>query len=151
MKPFEKILVPVDFSPYSSAAIAAAVDLSRRYDGIVTLLHVFEPGRLVVPDGLMFYMPGQLENLLAEYAKLLEKTKAETQAAGALRIETRQAQGIASDEIVELARSEKFDLIVMGTHGRTGVKHALIGSVAERVVRTAPCPVLTVKTQEPVR
>ena len=70
---------------------------------------------------------------------------------GVTRVDRRLLQGAAAVEIVELARSADFDLIVMGTHGRTGLKHVLMGSVAERVLRTAPCPVLTVKASENVK
>ena len=149
MNNFKKILVPTDFSACAAEAISSAAELSRRYEASVTLVHVFEPATLTVPDGFLFYMPGQVEKLLAEYGKALAAAKKTAEAAGAARVEVQQLQGIAADEIVALAAKDGFDLIVIGTHGRTGIQHALIGSIAERVVRRAPCPVLTVKTARP--
>ena len=84
---------------------------------------------------------------MAEYGKALAAEKKIAETAGAQRVDTHQLQGIAADEIVEFAKKGAFDLIVIGTHGRTGIQHALIGSIAERVVRRAPCPVLTVKVR----
>jgi nucleotide-binding universal stress UspA family protein len=148
MKPFKKILVPVDFSPHALEAIHAAADLSSRYDASVTIVHVYEPVAYTLPEGYVLYTPKQLEELLREFDKLLASAKRDAEAAGARRVESKQLQGVAAFEIVEFAKANDFDLIVMGTHGRTGVRHVLLGSVAERVLRKAPCPVLTVKASE---
>jgi len=145
MKPFQKILVPVDFSPHSAQAIRTAAELSARFDASVTLIHVQEPLDYALPEGYVVLTAAQIDSLTAELAKLLAVAKSDAEAAGARGVATRQLNGIASLSIVEFAKSEPFDLIVMGTHGRTGLRHALMGSVAERVLRTAPCPVLTVK------
>jgi nucleotide-binding universal stress UspA family protein len=75
---------------------------------------------------------------------MLAKAKVQAESVGALEVGTKLLQGVAWDEIVRFAKTEGFDLIVMGTHGRTGIKHALLGSITEKVVRTASCPVLTV-------
>jgi universal stress protein A len=144
MKQFQKILVPVDFSACSAEAVRFAADLSQRYTADVTLVNVFEPLVYMNPEGYPLYMPGQFEELQAQHKKALDKATREAEAAGALHVKAEQLEGSPTSEIIGFARAENFDLIVIGTHGRTGFKHALIGSVAERVVRNAPCPVLTV-------
>jgi nucleotide-binding universal stress UspA family protein len=148
MKPFNKILVPVDFSVHAAKAIAAAADLSRRYEAPLTLVHVYEPIAYGLPEGYVLYTPTQLADMLTEFGKRLAAAKRDAEAAGALQVGTEQLQGWPAIEIVDYATQKGFDLIVMGTHGRKGIKHALMGSVAERVVRTAPCPVLTLKAPE---
>jgi nucleotide-binding universal stress UspA family protein len=148
MTAFSKILVPVDFSAHSDEAIRVAADFSQRYDASVTLAHVYEIVAYALPDGYVLQTPAQLANLLTEFEKRLSEAKAQAIAAGARRVETVQLQGAPATEIVDYARAQAFDLIVMGTHGRTGLGHALLGSVAERVLRHTPCPVLTVKAKE---
>jgi len=140
----QKILVPVDFSDCSVEAVRTAADISQRYDAQVTLVNVFEPMVYTNPEGYAFYMPGQVELLLGQHRKSLAKATREAKDAGAINVTAEQLEGSPTSEIVGYARAENFDLIVIGTHGRTGIKHVLIGSVAERVVRLAPCPVLTV-------
>jgi len=147
MTPFRKILVPVDFSVHASEAIRAAADLAKRYDAALTLVHVYETVAYALPDGFVLFTGSQLADMLSEFEKRLAAAKRDAEAAGATRVEVKQLQGAAAVEIVEFAKENGFDLIVMGTHGRRGLQHALMGSVAERVVRTAPCPVLTLKAQ----
>jgi nucleotide-binding universal stress UspA family protein len=148
MKPFEKILVPVDFSPDSSESIRAAVDVAMRYGAALTIVHVHEPLGYTLPDGYVLYTPQQLSELLDELNELLASVKRDAESAGARHVSTAQLQGIAAHEIVEFAKADGYDLIVMGTHGRTGIRHVLLGSVAERVLRKAPCPVLSVKAAD---
>lgn len=148
MKPFKQILVPVDFSPHSDEAIQMAAELSRRFDASVTLAHVYEVVAYALPEGYVIQTATQLADLLTEFSKLLASAKQKAEAAGALRVATTQLQGAAAWQIADFAKEKGFDLIVMGTHGRTGLKHALLGSVAERVLRMAHCPVLTVKAPE---
>jgi nucleotide-binding universal stress UspA family protein len=145
MKPFSNILVPIDFSECSDQAISAALDLAARYDAALTLLYVHEPLPLVFPEGAGIYESMQLPNVTAELDTKLAQKKQELSAKGAKRVEAVQRNGHAPSEIADFAKSQGFDLIVMGTHGRRGLSHLMIGSVAERVVRTAPCPVLTVR------
>jgi len=147
MKPFKKLLVPTDFSAPSNAAVQIAAELSRRYEASMTIINVYEPTTYMVPDGFQFYTQAQLESILAEFAKALIGAKREAESAGALNVTTQQLEGIPSAQIVEFARIGDYDLIVMGTHGRKGFEHALIGSVAEKVVRSAPCPVLSVRAR----
>lgn len=148
MKPFKRILVPVDFSPHSREAIQYAADLSRRYEASLTLVHVYQPVSYVLPDGFVLYTSAQLASMLSKFEEHLTEAKEEAEAAGGLRVETKLLEGVAFAEIVSFAQESGYDLIVMGTHGRTGLMHALLGSVAERVIRKAPCPVLTVRLAE---
>lgn len=145
MKTFRKILVPTDFSEHAHEAMLVASDLSRRYEAPVTLIYVYEPVAYALPDGYVMYTSAQLNRMFAEFDHRLAQARREATEAGALNVDTRLLQGYAPTEICEHASLNEFDLIVMGTHGRRGIKHFLLGSVAERVVRTAPCPVLTVR------
>ncbi len=145
MRPFKKILVATDFSDHAREAVRYAAELARRYEGSLLLIHVYQPVNYALPDGYMLYTPTQMTSMMEEFEQQLGKAKAEALAAGAPEVETSLPIGAAAFEIVEAARAADCDLIVMGTHGRTGLSHMLIGSTAERVVRAATCPVLTVK------
>jgi nucleotide-binding universal stress UspA family protein len=145
MNPFSKILVPVDFSPHSSEGVRLASNIARRYEAALVLVHVYQPVAYPFPEGFVLYTPNQMANMLSELRKLLEGAEQEAQSAGAPSVSSKLLQGVVASEIVSTAQDERFDLIVMGTHGRTGIQHALMGSVAEKVVRRAPCPVLTVR------
>lgn len=148
MHPFKKILVPVDFSSDSARAVRMAMELALRYDAALTLIHVYEPVAYALPDGHTFFTQPQLDELFVEFRKYLDAIQAEAKAGGVARVETRLEQGFAASQICESAEQMGCDLIVMGTHGRTGLSHLFLGSVAERVLRMAPCPVLTVKTKD---
>ncbi len=147
MKLFEKILVPTDFSSHAALAVQTAADLSRRYDASLTLIYVLEPMASFLPAGYPMFIGPQLDPLFAELEKLLAEAKRAAEGAGAVRVTTNLLHGFAPGEICELATSAAHDLIVMGTHGRAGLAHWLLGSVAERVVRMAPCPVLTLRAE----
>ncbi len=148
MKPFKKILVPTDFSPHSSEAVRTAVDVAQKYGASITLLHVYEPVAYTLPEGYVLVTPQQLVDLNSELERRLGQAKADAEAAGARAVTTQLMQGPPPYEIVDFAQQNAVDLIVMGTHGRTGIKHTLLGSIAERVLRKASCPVLTVKAEE---
>jgi nucleotide-binding universal stress UspA family protein len=140
-----RILVPVDFSPGSEHALAYAAALTLRVGAHLGLLHVVEDP--TASAWSEYYVP-DLARWRADLVAGAEKRIAACRAAltGAPpEIDTAVRVGHAASTIVEFARTERFDLIVMGTHGRTGLTHLLMGSVAERVVRTASCPVLTVR------
>lgn len=125
------ILVATDFSPFSEQAIRAAVALAHHFGATLHLLHVVHaPGD----------RPAALDRLGAS---------AEAEADG-VPFTASVAIGRPAPEIVRYAAREQMDLIVMGTHGRTGLAHVMIGSVAEAVVRTAPCQVLTIRLQPAV-
>lgn len=145
---FKKILIPVDFSAHSSFAVKLGADLARRSAASVTVLHVFDPLPYALPADYQVFTPEQREQLQSEIRKSLAALRLRAETGGAARVETQTLEGSPVTEIVRLAAEGGFDLIVMGTHGRRGVKHALLGSVAERVVRSAPCPVLTARAPD---
>lgn len=146
MKSFKKILVPVDFSRHSKEAVQTALDLARQYNASVKLVHVYQPVDYGLPEGFLSYSPVTLNELIAALEKHLEATQNEAQAmAGNVPVSSVLLHGAISSEIVRFAKDEGYELIVMGTHGRTGLGHVMLGSVAEKVLRTAPCPVLTVR------
>ncbi len=151
MQPFSKILVPTDFSQHSEQALPVAADLARRYDAPITLLHVYEAVLHAVPESYLLYSTQHLPELLKALEHQLEKQQALLRAMEVKNVEIKMLEGAPFVEIVGFARSESFDLIVMGTHGHTGFQHMLLGSVAERVVRKAPCAVLTVRKQDPAK
>ena len=143
MKPIHKILVPTDFSEHSAYALSYAVDLAQRYEAAVTLAHVYPVVNYAAAEGFALYTPQQLTELLSKLGDQLKLAEEQARALGLSSIDSTLLQGDAYKEVLELAGG--YDLIVMGTHGRTGFRHALLGSVAEKLVRTAPCPVLTVR------
>jgi nucleotide-binding universal stress UspA family protein len=142
----KKVLCPVDFSDPSREAMHFAVDLAQRYGAEVVLLHVYQVPAYAFPEGMVLAGPDVLANLVDRIARTLAawREDAAGRAAG-LTVAAETAMGVAHTEILRVARERKADLIVVGTHGRTGLAHVFLGSVAERVLRTAPCPVLTVR------
>lgn len=140
MSGFRKILCAIDFSEASRAALEIAVDLAAQLDASVTLAHIYP-----IPYGVYgIAEPGILKALAESALPLLEEWK--EIAKGRVReVDTVNVSGVVWDRIVGLARDGDYDLIVVGTHGRTGIQHVLLGSVAERVVRHAPCPVLVAR------
>lgn len=139
------ILVPVDFSEGTALALDYAIALGLKFSSKITLFHVLEP-ITPPPDGLiMTYNP--YDTAMAEEASRKLRDLAAS-VAGKLQVDTDQTTGIPWDRIVEKAKQRGVDLIIMPTHGRTGLKHLFLGSVAERVVRHAACPVLVVRNQQ---
>lgn len=147
----KKILVPVDFSDGARAALDLAAGLATAFSAAIELYHVWQPPPLV-PVPLVVVSPEQGRPLTLEQ---LARTEAGTQmkdlvehlrGRGVATVTSRVGVGDPAHEILDLARVGGFDLIVMGTHGRHGIAHALLGSVAEKVVRRATCPVLTVRS-----
>ncbi len=134
----KKILVPVDFSRHSLRALDYAIDFARPFDAEITMLHVVEPVAYATPADLYAGMATQLGNLLDELAGKYS--------ARGVAIQAHLRDGVAYREIVDAAKQMGADVIVQATHGRTGLAHVLLGSVAERVVRTAECAVLTIRT-----
>jgi nucleotide-binding universal stress UspA family protein len=145
MTAFRKILVPIDFSKHSDRALETAVDLARKYDAAVTVMHVYVIPTVPLPEGYIVAGPDQITEILNKTKDALDGARKRVVAMGAAKVDTLMAEGVAFTEIVRVAREKGYDLIVMGTHGRTGLKHALMGSVAEKVVRKAPCAVLTTR------
>lgn len=138
------ILVPLDFSPPARQALDVAVAFARRYKAKLTLLHVVEP--VAMPE-FVASSPLVLENdqLIAAakqaLGSMVKAAKIPTGTVEKLLVRS----GSAFHEIAAAARTLKVDLIIISTHGYTGLKHVLIGSTTERVVRHAPCPVLVVR------
>ncbi len=143
----KRILVPVDFSAGSLHALRYARGLVTRVRGELLVLHVVDQTYLAGTPELSLANP-QLARLLDEQWRTgsthLEQLAAKLKGTG-LRVRALAKRGAPAPVIVETAKRAGTDLIVMGTHGRTGLAHVLIGSVAEKVVRGAHCPVLTVR------
>src|SRR5262245_49851678 len=145
---FRKMLVPVDFSPSSTAAIRYAVDLARAFDGTVHVLHAWEVPAYLRPD--LTIWSGEISATLADQVRLgAENAMREFSKTNGLEgnpaVTYEVVQGAPYNAILTVAKDGDFDLVVMGTHGRTGISHVLLGSVAEKVVRHARCPVLTIR------
>ncbi|MBW2387270.1 MAG: universal stress protein [Deltaproteobacteria bacterium] len=139
----KRILVPVDFSATSAAAVEYAIEFAKAFDAEIDLLHSYQinPGAItpygpVLPDALF-------DSLRAAASEQLEKVHGQVRAAG-VEAKTHLSNNVPSYAIVDAAQELSSDLIIMGTRGLTGIKHVFLGSVAERTLRHAPCPVLTV-------
>lgn len=148
MKDGATILVPYDFSTHSSVALRAAVDLARAVSGQIHLLHVVEEPSVTYPSIATGVVTegGIPVDVLEHVRAALEEVGAGVKLEHQPVIPTRVAEASsAAVGIVTRASEIAADLIVMGTHGRTGMGHAFLGSVAERTLRQAECPVLTIK------
>ena len=143
----KSILVPVDCSVPSEKALAYAVPFARQFGAKLTLLHVVEP--VATPDFTgAFPLVLEDDKVQAECKRHLERVVADLQIEPRLVERVLVRHGRSFNEIAETARTLKVDLIIIATHGYTGLKHALLGSTTERVVRHAPCPVLVVREGE---
>jgi nucleotide-binding universal stress UspA family protein len=144
---FTKIVCPVDFSACSREAVRVAAELARDGAASLILAHVWEPPKWA--SGEVMLAPEVVQGTIDAEEAELENWKIHAKQLGAREVGTRFLTGVAWDAIVELAKADPtIDLVVMGTHGRTGLRHVLLGSVAEKVVRHAPCPVLIVRDRE---
>lgn len=139
------ILVPIDFSANAQAVLEWAAHLAEEHGSQLLLLHVYHlPVDFQQLEGA--YLPPDFwTQVKSDAQENLERAAAPLRARG-LRVETVVREGYPATAIEEEAKARHADLIVIGTRGHTGVKHLLLGSVAERVVQKAPCPVLAVKT-----
>ena len=144
---FRRILCPVDWSEPSQAALQAAAALAQRAGGTLTLLHVDTIPASAIPEAILPTPAALATDLSGPADRPLLEWKARAERLGAPRVEAFRSVGRAAEEILALARRDRFDLIVMGTHGRKGIGHFVLGSVAEEVVRQAPCPVLTLGSE----
>lgn len=148
--PFRRILAPVDFSACSEVSVALAITMAERFDATVTLLHAWEvPVVAVVPLGPTHGrnppVPPETLTSAATARSALSDLADRLRATTAVTIELEVEEGSPHEVIEEASRD--FDLVVMGTHGRGVLAHAILGSVAERVVRASKCPVLTVRAE----
>jgi universal stress protein A len=149
---FKKILCAIDFSECSYAAMGTSAQLAAESGATLTLVHVWQPP-IRTRNSAALLADDLHAEFVAECDKALEKAKAQVVAQGAPKVETKLLAGVAWDCLVKEAASDPtYDLIVVGTHGRSGIEHVLVGSVAEKVVRHAPCPVLVARRRvEPPR
>lgn len=153
MTPITRILVPVDFSEHADRALEYALTLAKSFRAWVELLHVVEDpfaaggwaSEVYVSD-----LDGLRQRALGDASKQLDACRSAILGEGVPVLATVR-MGAVAQTIVEYAKAVDAHLIVTGTHGRTGLAHLMLGSVAERVVRTAPCPVLTVGTSDVTR
>src|SRR5262245_58942047 len=144
---FTKVLVPTDFSPGADAALACARTVAEKFGASLQLLHVMSDPVTTVMMSVEAYVPDLPElrqTMLREATARINQRLTPADRSG-LRATGEAVFGADARCIVEYAAEEGADLIVMGTHGRTGMSHLLLGSVAERVIRTAPCVVMTVR------
>jgi nucleotide-binding universal stress UspA family protein len=149
MPPISQILVPVDLSESSRVALRYAGELAKKFGAAIDVLHVWEappfvpPGAMVGPatDGktLVDTVREGAEQSLSTFVEDAKKQGVDIRS-------SRCELGVPTHAIIDAGKDGKYDLIVMGTLGRSGLSHVLLGSTAERVVRHAPCPVLTVRT-----
>ena len=148
MKDFSTILVAVDFSDSSQNAFKLALNMANKYSARLVLLHVInEP-----VDLRGFYVPHisfeKLEEEIEEGANKMMESFCRQNLSGFDNYESVIVPGLPYEQIIQQAELLSADLIVLGTHGRTGLDHVLFGSTAEKVVRKSPLPVLTVRLQE---
>ncbi len=141
---WKRICCPIDFSEPAQAALAAAAELCKTFGAELTLFHAYQLPGYTLPEGSVVASPKMLQELADQADAHLEEWKKIASGMGVASVTTAKSIGEPALEIVEFAKGGHFDLLVVGTHGRTGLRHALLGSTAERVVRRAGCPVLTV-------
>jgi nucleotide-binding universal stress UspA family protein len=143
----ETILVPVDFSSHSQKALETAIALAKTFNAQIHILHAYHLNvSAAAPDGIV--VPQAFwDSVRDAAARKLEKSVQSATAEG-VQAESHLTADTPSAAIGRIAAQIGADLIVMGTRGLTGLKHILLGSVAERTVRTAPCPVMTVRVDE---
>lgn len=142
-----RIMVPLDFSDHSHKALSYAVKLAEQFDSELELVHVVTP--VIYAEGMV--LPAAMENLDCETEKNARKELAKLakrNEVAALEHKTTVLTGTPYDEIVSHARRRETDLLLITTHGRTGLQHFLLGSTAEKILRHAPCPVMVVRDKE---
>ena len=140
----QHILVPTDFSEYADYALDYAIELAKTLQAHLTVLYVLHLSSLALGEAPPAVLDDTLKAMEANAEQRTQMALARVQEAG-LQGESAIVEGIPFQVIIETAKSRDVDLIVMGTHGRTGLTHAFMGSVAEKVVRMAPCPVLVTR------
>ncbi len=148
---WKRVLLASDLSPASEAATRTAVDLVRTIGAQLHVVHVLEPPfeapQWFVP--LESWERGMYEGVAKRAEEAARAGLREALARGGATADIHVRRGIAADTIVSTAADLHADVLVLGTHGRTGLPHALLGSIAERVARTCPCPVLIVRGERP--
>jgi len=148
MRRFKRIMVASDLLTVSRGAFNTAIEFAKSRGAELVLVHVIAPISPLVPE--QFIQPGILEIIELDARKWAEKQLARLAAAAGksgVRVKVLLLSGEPADQIIRAARTQRADLIVVGTHGRRGFSQVMLGSVAERVLRTARCPVVTVRSQ----
>ncbi|MBM4362042.1 MAG: universal stress protein [Deltaproteobacteria bacterium] len=145
--PAPKLVVPIDFSDCSERALAYAADLARCLSGSLHLVHVVPASAYIAPP--LVAGPTLVGDLREQSQRAFDEALAQARREHAVPLSGELAEGVPHREILRLASAAGATLIVMGTHGRTGLEHLLLGSVAERVLRSSPVPVLTVPRPVP--
>ena len=140
-----RILVPVDFSEHSQKALRYALAFATQFGAEVTLAHIVE--QMVYPGDWM-YPPLAVTDFATEKREQVIARLQALDAGSGVKTQHIVRLGRAWQEVIEIAQEIKADMIILATHGDTGLKHALLGSVAEKIVRHAPCPVLSVRPEE---
>jgi glycine betaine transporter len=144
MPTFKNILCPVDFSTTSRDALTTAVELARTSKAALTIVHVWQPPLYGAPEATI--SGDVIQTMVDDAERMLAECVATAKSSGVPTVHSQLLTGVPWAEIVKPpGDGPAYDLIVIGTHGRTGLKHVLIGSVAERVVRHASCAVLVVR------
>jgi nucleotide-binding universal stress UspA family protein len=141
--PIKRIIVATDFSEGSDTAMEQAIGLASALGASLDLVHVLDPALLTTPAGLGGVAMGDADVLIERIDEALASRVERVQRAG-LVCQSDSLDGFPPREIVRHARKTGADLIVLGTHGRTGIAHAIMGSTAERVVQRSSCPVLVI-------
>jgi len=151
-EPVKRVVVATDFSDGAERALTVAIRFAKLLGATVDLVHVYPMAAAGVlsPIPGVVPMPSPPPDIIDEIARHLDALATQVQAAGVDRLTT-ILQGRAADEIVAYANRVAADLIVMGTHGRTGIRRVLLGSVAEQVLRQARCPLLVVPPADDAR
>lgn len=144
MKEFKDILFPIDFSESSKKILPYVLTLSTAFGSTVHLLYVVRDLKYLTSFHVPHPSLTQIENEIAESSQKMMEKVCEEELQGCHRFVKKILIGDPAHEIIQYAQDEKIDLIIMGTHGRKGLEKALFGSVAEKVVKNSPVPVLTV-------
>ncbi len=141
---FKKILCAIDFSEFTDEIVAYALNIAKKFDATLYMMHVipnlnyYTPYEsFLTPENLVAIERDMVKEVGNNFDKIMKKID--------IRVKRVVKTGITFVEIIDYVKSESIDLIVMGTHGRNAIEHILIGSVAEKVVRKSPCPVLTIR------
>ncbi len=142
----KKILVPTDFSEHSEKAVLYGTELATQFGAELHLLHAFEEAPIMYGEGGAYFTPEMTHDMKVAAQKHLDEVKVDT--ADGVHVVRKVCYGHSFVEIIKYAKENAIDLVVLGTHGRGAIAHMLLGSVAEQVVRKAPCPVLVVRDQE---
>ncbi len=147
MPTFKNILCAVDFSAGSRHALVVAGELAKTSDASLTIVHVWQPPLYGAPEAAV--SGDIIQSIIDDAERGLADWEASVRATGVRVLDSKMLTGDPANEMVAFGRSSHADLIVMATHGRSGLKHVLLGSVAEKVVRHAACDVLVVRGNLP--